>query len=108
MSKPGILNEDQACSSRCAQCHSIVPNQASPDPRPPNLSGLYNSPTASNAVNAKAQKFQDTPPIWDESTIEKYLKNPQSIRPGVGKIFEPVTKEQDRQDLIACLKGMRR
>ncbi|KAH7337375.1 cytochrome c [Rhizoctonia solani] len=110
---PNSIAEDfkrgaELFASRCAECHSIEPNKASTATGAPNLSRLFGSQTRSNVVDAKTQRFQDTTLTWDEDTINKYLKNPESIRPGVEKIFEPVTKEQDRKDLIAYLKGMRR
>ncbi|CAE6480635.1 unnamed protein product [Rhizoctonia solani] len=91
---------------RCSECHAIEPKKASTEPRAPNLSGLYGSSPQSFKIHAKTREIEKVPFTWNDATIDQYLQNPETIRPGVEKIFEPVTKEQDRKDLIAYLKGM--
>ncbi|CAE6480566.1 unnamed protein product [Rhizoctonia solani] len=90
---------------RCADCHAIEPGKPSGERQAPNLSRLYGNSFQTFTIS-KTQGPQEHRLTWDDNTLDKYLKNPRSIKPGVDKIFEPVTKAQDRKDLITYLKRM--
>ncbi|CEL53217.1 Cytochrome c OS=Theileria annulata GN=TA12950 PE=3 SV=1 [Rhizoctonia solani AG-1 IB] len=97
----------QLFAQRCASCHAIKPGEQSRDSEAPNLRGRYDSSSRRITINAQTQEVQNETIRWDDKTLDNYLKGPKMTRAGRPIAFEPVTKEQDRIDLIAYLKSMR-
>lgn len=42
--------------------------------------------------------------IWNEETLNEYLKNPKKYIPGTKMVFTGLKKKREREDLIAYLK----
>ena len=92
---------------RCVACHS------KPDPSHPigpPLHGVVGRPVASVegfAYSDAMKAFGATAAVWDEATLDKFLKNPTEFVKGtkMGGV-PPVRRDTERADLIAFLKTL--
>ena len=70
----------------------------------PNLHGLFGRHTG----EAKGYRYSDANMeqtfIWNEETLDSYLKKPRKFIPGTKMIFAGLRKEKDRKNIIAYLK----
>jgi cytochrome c len=84
--------------SRCGGCHSLDANRVGPAHR-----GVYgrSAGTAPNFSYSTAVKNSGV--VWQESTLDTWLTNPQALIPGQRMNFRVATAE-DRADIIAYLR----
>jgi cytochrome c len=83
---------------QCMICHSLDKNGIGPSHR--NVFGR----TAGSAANynySAALKASNI--VWNETTLDQWLSNPQALVPGTKMMFA-VDNAQDRADVIAFLK----
>ncbi|GAB1526261.1 hypothetical protein RhiTH_009428 [Rhizoctonia solani] len=92
---------------RCSACHAIESGQQSPERAAPNLRAIYGSSIKRMTINAQTQEVRRETVHWDDKKLDDYLKNPKMNQAGKTIVFEPVTKDQDRADLIAYLKSVK-
>ncbi|MGZ3238667.1 MAG: c-type cytochrome [Burkholderiaceae bacterium] len=85
-------------SSRCIGCHSIDENRTGPAHR-----GVYGRKAGSAAGYDYSPALKKSKVIWNEKTLNQWLKNPEGFIPGQ-KMGISVSDAQDRKDLIAYLK----
>jgi cytochrome c len=86
----------------CAPCHSLERDRNMTGPSLAELwkrvaGGLASFPRYSPAL--KSSRI-----IWDDSTLDAWLKNPQQFIPGNQMTFPGVRDDQQRADLLAFLK----
>jgi len=95
------MHGQEIYESRCIACHSPDANRVGPMHR-----GVFGRRAGSlpNYTYSKALKGSDF--VWDETTLDKWLTNPQAFMPGQKMNFK-VTKAEDRADLIAYLKTLK-
>lgn len=86
--------------SRCVACHSPEANRVGP--RHKGVVGRK-AGSLSDYTYSKAVKASDV--VWDETTLEKWLTNPQAFIPGQKMNFK-VADPTDRADIIAYLKTL--
>jgi cytochrome c len=84
--------------SKCAACHSIDYNGVGPAHR-----GVFGHKAGSQADYVYSPAVQRSNVIWTESTLDKWLTNPEKFIPGQ-KMGFMVPSAKDRTDLIAYLK----
>lgn len=90
--------------NRCRACHSL---QAGKNMIGPSLHGLFGrtAGTAPDYSYSDAMKKAGKDGlVWNESTLFKYLKNPQALVPGDKMPFAGLRKKSDRRNVIAFLK----
>jgi cytochrome c len=82
----------------CMICHSLDKNGVGPSHR--NVFGRVAGSVANYNYSAvlKASNI-----VWNETTLDQWLANPQALVPGTKMIFS-VSNAQDRADVIAFLK----
>src|ERR1700704_6079262 len=88
---------------QCAACHSIAPGE--------HLTG----PSLAHVVGHKAasaegfQRYSDalkrSGVTWTDTTLDRWLADPNQLVPGNSMTFPGVRDQQARQDLIAYLKA---
>ena len=89
--------------ARCAICHQ--PDKTGKNGVGPALWGAYG-----RAATASANKFNYSAAlkasgvVWTPDKLNQWIQKPASLVPGVKMVLPPVTKPQDRADIIAFLK----
>ena len=87
---------------RCQACHSLKEGQNRVGPSLHGIIGRKAGSLASFTRYSPAMKSADV--VWNEETLNKYLKNPRAFVPGNAMAFPGLPKEEDRENLIAFLK----
>lgn len=83
---------------RCAGCHALAQNHEGP-----RLQGVYGRAAGSVPDFAYSPALMKTHVVWDESSLGKWLADPDAFIPGNEMDFQ-VSKPEERQDLIAFLR----
>jgi cytochrome c len=88
----------QLYESRCSACHSLDANRVGPMHR-----GVFGRKAGSVAKFAYSPAVKSAGLTWDETTLDRWLTNPQDLIPGQRMNFR-VALPEDRADIIAYLK----
>jgi cytochrome c len=83
---------------RCVGCHALEQNREGPK-----LQGVYGRAAGSVTDFAYSPALRKTHVVWDESSLDKWLTDPDAFIPGNEMDFQ-ISKPQERQDLIAFLR----
>jgi cytochrome c len=83
---------------RCVGCHALTENHEGP-----RLQGVYGRAAGSVADFAYSPALKRANLVWDETTLDKWLTDPDAFISGNEMDFL-ISKPQERQDLIAFLK----
>ena len=90
----------------CSNCHSLVAGETKVGPT---LVGLFGRSAGSvEGFNQYSEAMVNSGVVWDEESLDKFLKNPKEFIPGNSMMMEgyyirPVSSDQQRADLIAYL-----
>lgn len=88
--------------SRCRACHTL--EQDGRNKVGPNLWNVYGSKSASKEGFAYSKAMKAADIIWDETTMDGYLKKPATYMPGNKMTFIGLKKQEDRDAIQAYLK----
>jgi cytochrome c len=83
---------------RCTGCHAM-----DGDREGPRLGGVFGRKAGSVAGFEYSAGLKNSDMTWNEATLEKWLKDPDSVVPDTKMDFR-VPKAQEREDLIAYFK----
>ncbi len=87
----------------CAACHAV--EAGAPSPIGPNLHGMFGKKAG---TNAKGFEYSDVLKasgiVWDDRTIDAWIKNPAGVVPGTKMDYVGLTKKDKRENVIAYLK----
>ncbi|MGH6980491.1 MAG: c-type cytochrome [Stellaceae bacterium] len=100
---PGIdgdATEGRIVFRKCAVCHSLTPGKNLVGPSLANIVGRA-SGTVPDFAYSDAMKNARL--IWDATTLDKYLIDPQKLVPGNHMPFPGLKSDHDRADVIAYL-----
>jgi cytochrome c len=103
----GNLVEGEKVFQRCFSCHSIA--EADPNKKGPPLRGIMGRPVASVAgysYSAPMVTLGSTGAVWNEVTLDQFLKYPSEFVKGTSMTAPPVRRESERVDLIAFLSTL--
>jgi cytochrome c len=88
----------QVFEKRCTGCHAIEENREGP-----RLRGVFGRTSGTAAGFAYSPALIQARIVWDESSLERWLSDPDTLVPGNNMDFH-VAKLEERRDLIMYLK----
>jgi cytochrome c len=101
----GDITQGEKVFQRCVSCHSVTEKSNKGGPY---LLGIVGRPvaTAEGYTYSKAMwDFHKTGAVWDEATLDAFLKAPADLVKGTNMTAPPVRRDTERADLIAFLKS---
>jgi cytochrome c len=84
---------------RCMACHSIEHDLVGP-----HHAGLFGRKAGSVPDFPYSQAMRNSGIVWNEATLDVFLKNPQARVPGSFMTFAGLPGDTERADVIAYLK----
>ena len=87
---------------KCAACHNV--DQPAKNGIGPSLLGVVGRKAGSVEGFKYSDGMKNANVVWDDSTIDSYLKDPKGFVPKNKMVFVGLPKESDRADVIAYLK----
>lgn len=88
---------------KCKACHVV---DAEKNKTGPHLVGIIDRPAAAVESYKKYSKaMKNSGLVWDEATLDAYLKNPRKFLKRTKMAFAGLKKEEDRLNVIAYLKS---
>jgi len=98
----GNPGRGQRVFNACAQCHSLEPDR---NMTGPSLAELWNRKAGSVASFPRySPALQSSNVVWNDKTLDEWIKDPQHVVPGNQMTFPGVKDAQQRSDLLAFLK----
>ena len=91
---------------RCIVCHGKM-DMGQPKRMGPPLQGIVGRNVASvegYAYSDAMKAFGETGAVWDEATLDRFLKEPVLFVKGTKMMAPPVRRDKERADLIAYLR----
>ncbi len=87
---------------KCQACHSIV--AADGNKIGPNLHGVIGRTSGTQEGFNYSDAMKSAAIVWDEATIEKYLRDPKGFVPKNKMAFVGLKKDSDLANVLAYLK----
>lgn len=99
----GDAGRGQRVYGMCAPCHSLEPDR---NMTGPSLAGVWNR-TAGGLASFRrySPALKSSRIIWEDRTLDEWLKNPQQFIPENQMTFPGLRNDQQRADLLAFLKA---
>ena len=88
--------------AQCSACHTIEKGGA--NKVGPNLHGIVGRKAASIADFQYSDAMRKSDVVWDEKSIDAFIKQPSAFIPGTAMAFLGVAKDEARAAIIAYLK----
>ena len=86
---------------KCHACHNV--GEGAHNAVGPVLNGIVGRKAGTYADYNYSDANKNSGLTWDVATLQKYLKNPQSVVPGTKMAFPGLPEEKDEDNVIAYL-----
>ena len=96
----GDPSKGKVVFEQCAACHAL--DEAKTDG--PSLKGVFGRKAGSRDDYRYSAAMTRSDVVWDATTLDAYIANPQEYIKGNRMSFAGVTDKSDRDDLIAYLE----
>ena len=107
VSAPALADDDAALGEKvykkCKACHAL---EAGKKKLGPSLYGLYGATAGKVEGYAYSPAMKKSEVVWDDDTLDAYLASPKKFIPGTRMSFPGLKKEEDREAIIALMKGL--
>lgn len=90
--------------AQCTSCHTVGSGEE--NRIGPNLYDVIGKQAGSVPGFKYSEAMKKSGIVWDETTLDAYLKQPLTYLPGTMMAFAGVPKDKARADIIAYLKTM--
>jgi cytochrome c len=98
----GDAEKDAALFPACVACHSLKPEQ---NMTGPSLAGIWGRKAGTlGSFDRYSPALKSSDIVWDENSLDAWLKSPQSLVPQNRMIFPGMSDARQRADVIAFLK----
>ncbi len=88
----------------CMACHSVKPGKHLTGP---SLANVWNRKAGTvEGFSRYSSALKGGNVVWNESSLDKWLTDPEQFRPGTSMTFPGIRNERDRADVIAYLKAV--
>ncbi len=99
----GDVEKGKQVFVKCERCHSLDPN--GPQEDGPHLHGIFGREAGSvETFTGYSEAMKASGVVWTEETLDLYIAKPKAFMEGTNMRFRAMSKEEDRQDLIAYLR----
>jgi cytochrome c len=89
---------------QCAACHSITPGEQMTGP---SLAKVWHRKAGTEqGFRRYSEAMQHANVVWNETTLDKWLANPDEFMPGTTMTFPGLREARARADVIAYLKAV--
>jgi len=99
---PGDAQRGEKIYDRCMACHSIDRDRTGP--RHAGLFGRKAGSVPGFAYSPAMKKAGANGLVWNDETLDKFLKAPTKFIPGTRMGYAGIKDDQERADLLAYLK----
>jgi cytochrome c len=90
----------EAFEKRCAGCHALDKAKIGPP-----LRGVYGRAAGKDPQFTYSDAVKNASVIWDESTLDRWLNDTESVLPGNDMTFR-LNDRAERTDILAYLKQL--
>lgn len=89
---------------QCMACHSVEEGEHMTGP---SLAHVWNRKAGTvEGFTRYSEPMKHANIKWDDSTLDKWLANPERLIPGTSMTFPGMKEPRDRQDVVAYLKAV--
>lgn len=89
---------------KCVSCHSAEPNVHKTGP---SLARIWGEKAATvEGFGRYSQALRSSGIVWDNETLDRWLRDPESLVPGTSMKMRGIASAAERQDIIAYLEQL--
>ncbi|XP_043791247.1 cytochrome c, testis-specific-like [Apis laboriosa] len=89
----------------CSMCHTVGKNEK--HRVGPNLFGIFGKTCGTSAGFNYTDAMKNKNIVWNETTLDEYLRLPKDFVPGTRMVFNGIKKADERKDVIAYLATLK-